>query len=633
MDRHEFISIGVLTLTIVWQLCSTPECRSDEGPIRFPKDGGVLNVLEFGATPDDAKDDTAAIQAALDRFPNGNRIVYVPPGEYFVRDTLRWADGPHAGTEQKRTILQGAGCDLTVLRVPDASPSFAGGDEGAKAVIWTGSRPAQRFRNAIRDLTVNTGSANPGAIGIQFNASNQGTIRNVRIVSGDGQGVYGLDLGHTDEIGPLLVRNLEVDGFDEGIRTWWPVNSCTFEHITLRNQNRYGWHNYHQMIFVRGLKSENRVPAVFNRKDSWGTVTLVDSEIRGLPGAEDTSGILNQRQLYIRNTTITGYGKAIDNADKGRDKGDVVEGGLVVEETSHSNVSSLFHELTGVLPKQRLRLAVKETPSIPWGDPESDWVNVVAFGADPTGKEDSSPALQQAIDSGARTVYLPGGAHFRFAGETRIRGNVQRIIGLEGRCIFAEEAVWRLVDGEGTRGQADAPAVIIERCSGVSGGRSIPIIHESARTLIVSSWIGAHVIGRGSGDIFLDDLCGRLDLQSPRHHAWCRQLNTERHGTMLTNNGASLWILGMKTEKTGTIIHTLGGGKTDLIGCFVYSNAGWEEGISAFVMEDSQVSLSGLNERNFNRRPVSTWFREVHQDDERIQNERAWVYVGKSVDR
>jgi hypothetical protein len=172
--------------------------------------------------------------------------------------------------------------------------------------------------------------------------------------------------------------------------------------------------------------------------------------------------------------------------------------------------------------------------------------------------------------------------------------------------------------------------VIIERCSGVSGGRSIPIIHESARTLIVSSWIGAQVIGSGSGDIFLDDFCGRLDSESPRHHAWCRQLNTERDGTMLTNRGATLWILGMKTEKIGTIIHTTRGGKTDLVGCFIYSNAGWEDGVPAFLIEDSQVSLSGLNERNFNGRPVSTWIRESHQGDERIQRERAWVYVGKS---
>lgn len=598
--------------------------------IRFPADSGVLAVTDYGAIPNDGCDDTAGIQKALDQFPNGNRIIYLPPGEYHVTNTLRWPDGPHGGTKQKRTILQGAGRDLTTIRVPDNTRAFVGSDNGSKAVIWTGSKPAQRFRNAIRDLTVNTGSGNPGAIGIQFNASNQGTIRNVAIVSDDGQGVYGLDLGHTDEIGPLLVRNLTVDGFDEGIRTWWPVNSCTFEHITLRNQNRYGWHNYHQMIFVRGLHSENRVPALFNRKDSWGTVTLIDSELKGLPGSESRPGILNQRQLYIRNTRISGYGQSINNADKGRDKGDVDQPGLIVEDTSHRNVASLFRKLDGdTLPPERFHLPAKETPEIEWGDVDRDWVNIVSFGADPDGKQDSSKALQAAIDSGASTVYLPGGAHFRFNGEVRIRGPVQRIIGLECRCRFDEQAVWKLVDGDAPASQPDADAVIIERCSGVSGGRSIPIIHESKRTLIVSSWIGAHVIGRGSGDIFLDDFCGRLDLESSEHHAWCRQLNTEREGTMLTNNGATLWILGMKTEKIGTIIHTRNGGRTDLIGCFVYSNRGWDESVPAFVIEDSKVSLSGLNERNFNRNPVSVWFHESQNGEIRSSKDRAWAYVGR----
>ncbi|MEL7336812.1 MAG: glycosyl hydrolase family 28-related protein, partial [Planctomycetota bacterium] len=450
----------------------------------------------------------------------------------------------------------------------------------------------------------------------------------VKIVSADRKGVCGLDLGHTDEIGPLLVRNLEVVGFDEGIRTWWPVNSCTFEHITLKEQNVRGWHNYHQMIFVRGLHSENRVHAIFNRKDSWGTVSLIDSDIRGLTGAEERAGILNQRQLYVRDTTITGYGKAINNADKGRDKGDVEAPGLVHEDTSHEKIVSLFPQRdSGVLPSKRFHLPAKETPEIAWGDVKRDWRNIVDFGADPEGKSDSSEALQKAIDSGCRTIYLPGGSRFLFNDEVKIRGLVQRIIGLEGRLQFGEKAVWKLVDGD----QADAPAVIIERCSSVSGGRSLPILHQSKRTLIVSSWIGAHVIGQGSGDIFLDDFCGRLDLESPRHHAWCRQLNTERKGTMLTNNGASLWILGMKTEKIGTIIHTKNGGKTDVTGCFVYSNQGWDESVPAFIIEDSHVSLSGLSERNFNGNPVSNWFRETQNGETRTRKERAWVYVGADV--
>ena len=78
-------------------------------PITFPADGGIVDVREYGAVADDEGDDTAAIQAALDAYPNGNRIVSLPPGVFVVRDTLRWPAGDGEGNAQKRTILQGAG--------------------------------------------------------------------------------------------------------------------------------------------------------------------------------------------------------------------------------------------------------------------------------------------------------------------------------------------------------------------------------------------------------------------------------------------------------------------------------------------------------------------------------------------
>lgn len=80
---------------------------------------------------------------------------------------------------------------------------------------------------------------------------------------------------------------------------------------------------------------------------------------------------------------------------------------------------------------------------------------------------------------------------------------------------------------------------------------------------------------------------------------------------MLTNQGGSLWILGMKTEKIGTIIHKLEGGFTDLSGCFIYSNQSWDNMIPAFLTEDSIANLCGLNERNYNRRQCEYWFRQV----------------------
>jgi hypothetical protein len=272
---------------------------------------------------------------------------------------------------------------------------------------------------------------------------------------------------------------------------------------------------------------------------------------------------------------------------------------------------------------------VKETPIVSWGNPQKDWVNLLKFGADPEGRTDASPALQRAIDSGARTIYLPAGSEFRFESEVLIRGPVERIIGLEGRYFVEGQAIWRLVDSQHPTKLPDAPTVILERCNSRSGGLSITLRHESSRTLVVSSWIGMIIEGHGSGDIFLDDFCGRLQLLKAGQSAWCRQLNTEDPGVMCQNHGGKLWILGMKTEKIGTIIETTGGGITDATGVFVYSNQGWKPDVPAFVIRDSQATLCGIVERNFKNNPVSFWVQETQAGETRELRERGTVYLSR----
>lgn len=600
-------------------------------PITFPSDGGIVDVREYGAIPDDEGDDTAAIQAALDAYPNGNRIIYLPPGVFLIRDTLRWPAGESGGNAQKRTILQGAGETLSLLRLPENTGGFTDGGK-PKPLLWTGSAPAQRFRNAVRDLTIEVGPRNAGAIGLQFNASNQGTIRHLTIRAADSSGKIGLDLGHCDEIGPLLVRHLTVTGFETGISTKWPVNSNTFEHVLLSNQRRLGWWNYHQMVFVRDLISENRVPSIYNEKDSWGTVTLLGAHLHAINPDGNTPAIHNQRQMYLRNVEILGYRLAVNHDDKGRDKGDVGPPGLIAEDTSHKNVRSLFREVgdsTFAQAGEVSHLPVKETPEIPWGDPAKEWANLLDFGADATGAADASAALQKAIDSGAKTIYLPAGANFLFSTTVEIRGPVQRLIGLEGRFTAEGEPVWRLVDGKHPQKLPDAPMVVIERMTNQSGGAEILVRHESARTLVISSATGFAVEGIGKGDLFLDDLCGHLNRLAPGQSAWCRQLNSEREGLKCRNAGGKLWILGLKTEKTGTLIETTAGGITEVNGVFLYSNSGWTAGEPAFSVADATLNLFGVNERNFNRQPVTLWVRERQGAETRELAEMPWIYLGR----
>jgi len=96
------------------------------------------------------------------------------------------------------------------------------------------------------------------------------------------------------------------------------------------------------MVFVRGLTSDNAVTALYNEKDSWGVVTLVDSRITGRNPGEEASGVHNQRGMYLREVAITGYPVSVHHDDKGRDKGDIVPPGRIAEDTSHADVVSPF---------------------------------------------------------------------------------------------------------------------------------------------------------------------------------------------------------------------------------------------------------------------------------------------------
>ncbi len=290
----------------------------DREDVVFPSDSGVVDVkASYGAKGDGRTDDTAAIQKALDEHPNQGAIIYLPSGVYVVSDTLKWPHGPRPGMEEKNTVLQGQRRERTILKLKDACPGYTAAAK-PKAIVWTGQKPAQRFRNAVRNLTIDAGSGNVGAIGLQFMASNQGCVRDVTIRSTDGKGAIGLDMGYTDEIGPLLVSGVSVAGFEIGISTRNSINSMTLEHIALRGQGKYGIWNRGQCLGIRDLTSSNAVPALFNDKGT-GLVDLYDARLEGTGNASSLPAVQNEASLLARNIRTSGYKVAIQSA--GADNG------------------------------------------------------------------------------------------------------------------------------------------------------------------------------------------------------------------------------------------------------------------------------------------------------------------------
>ncbi|MDJ0732788.1 MAG: glycosyl hydrolase family 28-related protein [Nostocaceae cyanobacterium] len=565
--------------------------QKDNDNIVFPEDGGIINVkaAPYNAKGDGVTDDTAAIQAALSDYPNGNKIIYLPNGTYLVSKQLQWPDSSNGGWKHKRTILQGQNRSKTIVKLKDKATDFTN-PARPKSVIWTGTRPAQRFRNAIRNLTVDTGKGNRGAIGIQYIANNQGSIRNVTIKSGDGQGLVGLDLRYTDEVGPCLIKNLQVIGFERGIYTGNKVNSQTFENIILQNQRQYGLYNGGQVISIRNLTSINTVPAVYNAA---GLVTLLDANLVGTDKASNQAAITNKSTLFARNIKTYGYQMAIKNRNGTRKNATAAK---ITEFVSHP-IQNLFST-----PAKSLNLPIKDTPIVPW-DALDKWVSPTKFGAIPDDRKDDSAAIQAAIDSGKTTVYFPNGT-YNIDRTIYIRGNVKRIIGLEAR--IRGSGMFKFTDGS-------SPLVIMERLDGNGGG----IIHASNRTLVLSSMGVANYSNTGSGELYIEDVAsGPWTFNQQK--VWARQLNVENPTTKITNNGGTLWILGLKTERGGIVVDTKSDGKTEVAGGFIYSTSGPKQ-TPMFTNQDSSVSLT-VSECNFNRNYFTTLVMEKRDRQRKTLN-------------
>ena len=570
--------------------------------IVFPVNAGIIDVTAapYNAQGDGKTDDTRAIQQALRDYADQGAIIYLPNGTYRISKTLRW------GTNQKLTTLQGQSRAGTILRLPDACPGFTDPGQPA-AMVWTGDMPAQRFRNQIRNCTWDTGKGNPGAIGVRFNASNCGCLRDVAVRSGDGTGVIGLDLSYTDDYGPFFVKNVSVEGFDTGIATKHGVNSVVFEYVTLRGQRKVGWHNNGHPITVRGLVSENAVTA-FCQEQWGGFLTLIDAKLTGTGAASGLPAIrLSAGGLLARNVAAPGYASAIHKETEGRRE--TVPGPLVDEWASA--------RLPGSGPKT-LGLPVKETPEVPWDDPQQ-WAVITDFGAKVDGHTDDSDALQRAIDSGQTTVCLPRGVMI-LKKPVVLRGHVRRLIGCETFVKFPVPMA-----GAGsifTVGESTEPVLVVERFASwfwdnASGLNFID--NPTQRTLVLKDLSdlddttdrrpnGRGTVINGPGELFVEDVAGRFHLR-PGVRAWMRYVNPETNQDHrntrpdaqwhLRNDGGQLWILGIKTEGPGPVLLARQGSRTELLGGLMYSSGGARtQEQPAFVIEDSQASLS-ITEANF----------------------------------
>jgi Pectate lyase superfamily protein len=543
-------------------------------PTPLPPDSGFVNVKDRGVRGDGATDDTNALQAILGQGKSKStkpiRSIYMPNGVYSVSDTLVWGD--------KRKLLWGQNRDEVVIKLKDNSPGFQDQNRPKKVLQVEFGHGGQNFNQRVRNITVDIGKGNPGAIGIGFHTNNGGGLQNVVVKSSDPQ-----ELGHTgirmDKPwpGPGFFKDVWVDGFDTGIFITHDQYSMTFEHITLTRQRQAGFVNILNTVAIRDLKSRNRVPAIQN-KGKTAMMALLEADLTGgdrtTPAIENTEGGV----LFVRDLKTQGYAQAIHNQSGSSPS---AQGPSVKEFVSH-RTASLFSSLG-----RSLQLPIEDPPDIPYGDPKR-WVSVITFGATPNDKTDDGEAIQKALDSGSEVVYLPPGL-YRSRQSLRVRGNVRRLFGLNASMVFnvPGKPAFIVEDGKPT-------AVAVEVESSYKTKQKIWIEHASKRTLLFTG--GSYMNSVPGGKVFIEDIVA-TPLIFDRQKVWIRQANTESYddNPHIDNQGSNLWILGLKTEKDRTIISTTKGGKTEVMGGLLYKNRERFGPAPAFIVEDSDVSLTYRN--------------------------------------
>ncbi len=601
-SRPELLESDFMLRTTLLLLTATALAAVDPPGVRFPVSAGVHDVkVEYGAKGDGISDDTAAFQAAFKANSNGHmKTVYVPAGTYLVSD-LVWFE--------HWMFLQGEHRDRTIIKLKDNAAGFQDPAKPKAVLGTTNPTPSDNCRNMefsvhVLDLTVDTGRGNPGANGIEFLSNNGGGLENVVVRSGDGQGVFGIDMTRLGP-GPALCRRIEIKGFNYGIATSGNAFCSTFEDIRVSGQKLAGWLNEDHPVAIRRLVSENTVPALRctgpskQRKGSppavGGQFVLIEGSLSG--GAKNASAIvLDAGSIYLRDVNVAGYGKTVSS------KGRTLAPGKI-EEFSSEAWDSPAHG--------SLRLPILETPSLPWEDP-STWVNVMDFKPERLTKTTRKPtdlmwtkpiegfdatlALQQAIDSGATTVYLPQG-NYLIRSTIHLRGKLKVLQGcgsiiIVDRASMAEAPLFR-VDGEGS------DPLFVDRFSagGTDGGKDGGAFeHASTRPLVIlhSRWAGVRTVApkQGSlGPLFVDDMCGSPWRFEVPQQVFMRQLNDEGKGPKIRNRAADLWILGFKTEAVSTNLEHAGPqARSEILGGFSFP-AIWPPEGPAFQQPMYDVTL------------------------------------------
>jgi pectate lyase-like protein/SMP-30/gluconolaconase/LRE-like protein len=383
----------------------------------------------FGAAGDGKGDDTAAIQAAIDRVQEttGEGVVFVAEGRYRISRTIHLWTGIR---------LIGYGEHRPVFVLGPNTPGFQEGHEflgtGRYMLQFASRRPAPgepvvdanefTFYSGISNLDFEIGKGNPAAIAVRFHVAQHSFLQHMRFQVGDGRAAL-------EDVGNGAI-DLQIEGGEYGI-------------ISVRTSPAW------QFLLMDSRLTGQRRAAIHTQEVG---MTLVRDRISRTPIAVEIAPAMTE-ELFGRDLLLEDIGRSavvLGDARKAHHEvtldhvvcrnvpqmvqGETGSSGMfAVKGSSHPYVEEHLTIGVEIGPDGRERgvqvrhqeLAGGGRTALPPSDipllpPMQEWVNVRTLGAKGDGSDDTA-ALQAAID-GHRVLYFPSGA-YRVTNTLRLRAD------------------------------------------------------------------------------------------------------------------------------------------------------------------------------------------------------------------
>jgi hypothetical protein len=479
--------------------------------------------------------------------------LYFPAGCYLVTNQLREYGNYF-------TFL-GDGPQKSYIRL---APNSAIGNGRAKAylLVVASNNVNQNFRELIWNMGFDVGPGNPNIEAVHWLANNMGSLRNVQIWCEDSNCLQALGFEGAYP-GPSMIRNVAIYGGQFGIQMNGQAEYHeTLENITTEGQTKYAISNGNFHFALRHWLNANPVGAM-SSTGAYATAAILDSELI-FNGAGTVTGLSNgSGVLYGRNVSCTGYNPCeIDGAT-----GTPVTRSTLAYEFWTGSAQSIFHSGH---PPGSLGLPESETPSNP--DPcthsNCDWEQL---GSDP-----STWAGTIASPTSTSLYLAPGTYNSPTNQAVTVPDSVNYINFNAAQFSLATSSAYLTVN---VAGSSTTP-LIIDGC--IYAGCSIN--HTGSRTIVVNDSNFTYQSAPGAGNVYMDDVvtghypngAGNGPTFYAGQNIWARDLNIETGSpTDLSYpkffcNGATMWVLGYKTELDSPSIVEQNGCRAEIFGFFFY---------------------------------------------------------------